>query len=71
MLAAGLWSRTRKRRPYRQRRERRAHAGELVQLDGCLASTRFAAWRQLLLPVVIEGDRLGLVGVSRRVARLT
>jgi transposase len=39
MLAAGLWSRTRKRRPYRQRRERRAHAGELVQLDGS-----FHAW---------------------------
>jgi transposase len=34
MLEAGLWSRARKRLPYRQRRERRAHAGELVQLDG-------------------------------------
>lgn len=34
MLSAGLWSRRRKRRPYRQRRERRAHFGELVQLDG-------------------------------------
>jgi transposase len=34
MLAAGLWSRARKRVPYRQRRERRAHAGELLQLDG-------------------------------------
>jgi transposase len=39
MLAAGLWSRARKRLPYRQRRERRAHAGELVQLDGS-----FHAW---------------------------
>jgi hypothetical protein len=37
----------------------------------CLASIRFAAWRQLLLPVVVEGDRLDLVGDSRRVARLT
>jgi hypothetical protein len=39
MLGAGLWSRARKRVPYRQRRERRAHAGELVQLDGS-----FHAW---------------------------
>ncbi len=39
MLAAGLWSRARKRVPYRQRRARRAHAGELVQLDGS-----FHAW---------------------------
>jgi hypothetical protein len=34
MLAAGLWSRARKRRPHRRRRERMAHFGELVQLDG-------------------------------------
>ena len=39
MLAAGLWSRQRKRTPYRQRRERKAHFGELVQLDGS-----FHAW---------------------------
>jgi transposase len=36
MLAAGLWSRTRKRSPHRRRRERKAHRGELVQLDGSL-----------------------------------
>ena len=34
MLAAGLWSRARKRAPHRARRERKAHFGELVQLDG-------------------------------------
>jgi transposase len=34
MLAAGVWSRARKRSPYRQRRERKAHFGERVQLDG-------------------------------------
>jgi transposase len=34
MLAAGLWSRARKRAAHRQRRERKAHFGELVQLDG-------------------------------------
>jgi len=34
MLEEGLWSRQRKRKPYRQRRLRRAHFGELVQMDG-------------------------------------
>src|ERR1700680_5289930 len=34
MLGEGLWSRERKARQHRQRRERRAHFGELVQLDG-------------------------------------
>lgn len=39
MLAEGLWSRQRKRASYRQRRARKAHFGELVQLDGS-----FHAW---------------------------
>ena len=39
MLAEGLWSRQRRRKPNRQRRERKAHLGELVQLDGS-----FHAW---------------------------
>lgn len=39
MLAEGLWSRERKRKPYRQRRQRRQHFGELVQMDGS-----FHAW---------------------------
>jgi transposase len=34
MLAEGLWKRRRKRKPYRQRRKRRRHFGELVQMDG-------------------------------------
>ena len=34
MLAEGLWSRQRKRKKHCQRRERKAHFGELVQLDG-------------------------------------
>ena len=34
MLAEGLWSRARKRKQHRKRRERRAHFGELVQMDG-------------------------------------
>ena len=34
MLAAGLWSRRRKRPSHRSRRQRKAHFGELIQLDG-------------------------------------
>lgn len=34
MLVEGLWKRRRKRKAYRQRRQRRAHFGELVQMDG-------------------------------------
>ena len=34
MLEAGLWSRERRRRPHRRRRERKEHFGELVQMDG-------------------------------------
>jgi hypothetical protein len=34
MLAEGLWSRRRKRKKHCQRRERKVHFGELVQLDG-------------------------------------
>ena len=34
MLAAGLWSRRRRRKKHCQRRERKLHFGELVQLDG-------------------------------------
>jgi transposase len=34
MKQAGLWQRQRRRKAYRQRRERKAHFGELVQLDG-------------------------------------
>jgi transposase len=34
MREAGLWSRARRARPRHRRRERKAHFGELVQLDG-------------------------------------
>src|SRR5450631_424694 len=34
MLAEGLWSRARKRKEHRERREAREHFGELVQMDG-------------------------------------
>ena len=39
MLAEGLWSRERKRRRHRERRARKEHFGELVQMDGS-----FHAW---------------------------
>ena len=39
MLEAGLWSRQRKRKAQRARREAKAHFGELVQMDGS-----FHAW---------------------------
>jgi hypothetical protein len=34
MLEEGLWKRARKRKQHRKRRERKAHFGELVQMDG-------------------------------------
>lgn len=36
MLTAGLWKKARQRKAHRRRRERRAHFGELVQMDGSL-----------------------------------
>jgi transposase len=34
MLTAGLWKKARQRKQHRRRRQRRAHFGELVQMDG-------------------------------------
>lgn len=34
MRTEGLWSRRRKRKPHRRRRDRKEHLGELVQVDG-------------------------------------
>jgi transposase len=36
LLKHGLWQRHRKRSPYRQRRERKAQFGELLQIDGSI-----------------------------------
>lgn len=36
LLAQGLWTKKRRRSPYRQRRERKAQFGELVQMDGSI-----------------------------------
>ena len=64
MLTAGLWSRTRKRAPHRQRRERKAHFGELVQLDGS-----FHLWYEARGP---RGCLMNLVddATGRTLARL-
>jgi len=61
MLEAGLWSRERKRKAYRQRRTRRRHFGELVQMDGS-----FEAWledraeRACLINLVDDATSRGL-----------
>ena len=64
MLTAGLWSRARKRAPHRQRRERKAHFGELVQLDGS-----FHVWYEMRAP---RGCLMNLVddATGRTLARL-
>ncbi len=64
MLTAGLWSRARKRAPHRQRRERKAHFGELVQLDGS-----FHLWYEMRAP---RGCLMNLVddATGRTLARL-
>ncbi|MGH9387967.1 MAG: ISNCY family transposase, partial [Vicinamibacterales bacterium] len=64
MLTAGLWSRARKRTPHRQRRERKAHFGELVQLDGS-----FHGWYETRAP---GGCLMNLVddATGRTLARL-
>jgi len=64
MLAAGLWSRARRHAPHRQRRERKAHFGELVQLDGS-----FHLWYEDRAP---RGCLMNLVddATGRTLARL-
>ena len=64
MWTAGLWSRIRKHAPHRQRRERKAHFGELVQLDGS-----FHLWYEARAP---RGCLLNLVddATGRTLARL-
>jgi transposase len=70
LLAAGLWSRARKRSPHRRRRERMAHFGELLQLDGS-----FHAWfedrgpHSCLLTLVDDatGQSLGRFGAQETI----
>ena len=53
MLEEGLWTRERKRKAYRQRRLRRAHFGEVVQMDGS-----FDAWLEARGPEGFSVDRV-------------
>ena len=66
MLEAGLWSRARKRSPHRRRRERMAHRGELVQLDGS-----FHPWFEARGPgsclLTLVDDATGVTSGGRRV----
>jgi transposase len=64
MLVAGLWSRARKHAPHRSRRARKAHFGELVQLDGS-----FHLWYEQRAP---QGCMMTLVddATSRMLGRL-
>jgi transposase len=70
MLAAGLWSRARKRSPHRRRRERKAHRGELLQLDGS-----FHPWLEARAPAAClltlvddaTGTTLGQLGAQETI----
>lgn len=54
MLAAGLWSRQRQRAAARQRRPRKAHLGELVQLDGSVHAWYEARGPRRCLLVMVD-----------------
>lgn len=70
MLAAGLWSRVRKRSPHRRRRERMAHFGELVQLDGSFHPWFEARGPQSCLLTMVDdatGRSLGRFGAQETI----
>lgn len=70
MLAAGLWQRARKRSPHRRRRERRAHRGELVQLDGSFHPWFEARGPQACLLTLVDdatGTTLGQFGAQETI----
>lgn len=70
MVAAGLWSRARKRSPHRRRRERQAHFGELVQMDGSFHpwfEGRAAASCLLTLVDDATGKTLGRFGAQETI----
>jgi transposase len=70
LLAAGLWSRARKRSPHRRRRERKPHFGELLQMDGsCHAWFEGRAPQSCLLTLVDDatGMTFGRVGAQETI----
>ena len=70
MLGAGLWSRVRKRSPHRRRRERKAHFGELVQMDGSFHPWFEARGPQSCLLTLVDdatGKTLGRFGAQETI----
>ena len=70
MLAAGLWSRARKRSPHRRRRERMAHFGELLQLDGSQHAWFEGRGAQSCLLTLVDdatGRSLGQLGAQETI----
>jgi transposase len=70
MVAAGLWQRMRKRAPHRRRRERMAHFGELLQLDGSAHAwfeTRGPVACLLTLVDDATGQSLGLLSAQETI----
>jgi transposase len=70
MLEAGLWQRARKRSPHRRRRERMAHCGELVQLDGSFHPWFEARGPQACLLTLVDdatGTTLGEFGTQETI----
>jgi transposase len=70
MLTAGLWSRARKRGPHRRRRERKAHFGELVQMDGSFHPWFEARGPQSCLLTLVDdatGHTLGQFGAQETI----
>jgi transposase len=70
MLAAGLWSRARKRSLHRRRRARKGHFGELVQLDGsfhCWFEDRGPASCLLTMVDDATGRSLGRFGTQETI----
>jgi transposase len=70
MLAAGLWSRARKRSPHRRRRERMPHFGELLQLDGSLHAWFEGRGPQSCLLTLVDdatGRSLGRFGAQETI----
>lgn len=70
MLAAGLWSRTRQAPSHRKRRERKAHFGELIQMDGS-----FEPWLEERGPTAclmdLVDDATGRCGLRFEAAKTT
>src|SRR5437588_12950178 len=71
MLAEHLWSRQRKRKKHCQRRERKWHFGELVQLDGSFHDWLEARGpRGCLMDMVDEATSETLAGMGKEETNL-